>query len=330
MSETRWKGYIGVGQTVASSVITDVYYFGVNNFAWKPNPTINKASLAMGSRAVQRETLTALEAPGSFEFEANPENLGRFLKWALRSDAPTVVDNTDTSFKHTFEPQDTLKAFYIREVKGGADDIIIGPCKINTLALAATAGEKLIATVEFLTSGDGYEDAAAHGAAAFPDVQLKPFIFKQLSDYMDDHSTWPATTADTTWESFNLLINNNLIGDKRTSNGSLYPAELPEDFREISGEFRREFASSALWKQFLAETEKMMLAEFTAGLIAGANYYFLKANIYRAYLLDHDRGADIGGGGGRLVATIPFDALYDTTKLMEMSFELQNMTASYP
>lgn len=329
MAETRHKGYIGVGETSASQVITDVYYFAVDSFAWKVDPTINKASLAMGSRAVQRETLTALRAPGSFTFEANPENLGRILKWSLRTATPGVVDNSDTSFKHTFEPENTLKPFYIREVKGGADDIIIGPCKIDTLALAATAGEKLMATVEFLTSGDGYEDAAAHGAASFPDVQLKPFIFKQLADKLDDHSTWPPTTADTTWESFNLLINNNLDGDKFTSNGKLYPSELPEGERMISGEFKREFASSVLWKKFLAETEQMFLAEFTAGLIAGANYYFLNLNMYRAYLIDHDRGGDMGGGGGRFVATIPFDLLYDTTKLMELAIDLQNMTATY-
>lgn len=327
MSETRWKGYIGVGEVKATDVISDVYYFGVNSFKWKPDPTINKASLAIGKRSVQRETMTALVAPGSFEFEANPENLGRFLKWALRSDAADVVDNTDTSFKHTFVPQDAVKEFYIREKQGAAQDIVIGPCKINTLTLAATAAEKLIATVEFLTSGDGFIDSGVFPATAFPDVQLKPFIFKQLSDYHDNHSTWPPTTQDTTWESFSLVINNNLIGDKFSSTGKFYPAELPEDFREISGEFTREFASDALWKEFLAEQEKMLLADFTAGLIAGSNFYFLKANMYRAYLTDHDPG-DMGGGGGRRMATIPFDVIEDSTKGYELDFELQNKTAT--
>jgi len=329
MSETRWKSYIGIGETVAASVLTDAYYFGVNTFSWKPNPTLNKASEAIGKRSRQRETLVALEAPGSFEFEANPETLGRILKYAMRDSAPTTVDNLDGSYEHTYNLTNDLTPFYIREVKGGADDIIIGPCKVNTLTLAATAGEKLIATVEFLAAAPGYEDAAAHGAASFPDVQLKPFIFKQLADYLDNHGVWPASTQDTTWESFQLTINNNLIGDKRTSDGSLYPSETPPDFRDITGQFTREFASDALWKDFLAEQEKMLRADFTAGLIAGANYYFLKLNMYRAYLDDHDRGGDVGGGGGRLVATVPFTCLEDSTQGQEIQAVLQNTTASY-
>lgn len=330
MSETRWKGYIGIGEDLNVDVLDDVYYFGVNTFNWKPEPSINKASEAIGKRSVQRETLTALTAPGSFEFEANPETLGRVLKYAMRNAAPAVTDNLDGSYLHEYALQDAIAPFYIREVKGGADDIIIGPCKINTLTLAANAAEKLMCTVEFLTASPGYIDAGSFGAAAFPDVQLKPFIFKQLVDKIDDHAAWPATTQDTTWESFSLTINNNLIGDKFSSDGSLYPAETPEDGREISGVFTREFASRQLWLDFLAEQEKMMLAEFTGGIIAGANSYFLKLLMYRAYLTDHDRGADIGGGGGRMVATIPFDCLEDSTEGTELAVELQNTTASYP
>ena len=109
----------------------------------------------------------------------------------------------------------------------------------------------------------------------------------------------------------------------------MYPAETPPDAREISGEFTREFASTALWLDFLAEQEKMLFGQFTAGLIAGTNYYQLTLNVYRAYLLDHDRGADIGGGGGRLVATIPFDALEDATQGQEIQAVLQNTTSGY-
>jgi len=332
----RWQTFLGVDDSQAAGVLANPYYFGVSEFDAPPATTWNKADVAIGDRTHRRMVATMKDLQGRLAYEADPETLLRVLSWAIGAGVATpLAIGTQTSW--AFQPKHTgtiLQSFYAREYKavtGETNGLLYGPCYFNTLQLEATAGEKLQVSADWAAADPAVIAAGVHPAESFPDLELKPFIFKDLAFKQDDFAAYPPTTPDTTVERFMLNINNNLVLDKRTSNGSFYPADpLPVGKVEITGELEMEFASSSLYDKFMAQTYQMLQAKFTGDLmLGGTNSYDLQLDLPRVRLTGHNRGGPIGGGvAERLKAVIPFEALYDTTEATTLLATLQNLTTA--
>lgn len=338
MSGMKWETFIGVDDAQVAGVLTNPYYFGVNSFDLPPAIEFNKADVATGTRSFYRNVPTRKDLAGSLGFEADPETIARLLWWGLGrpvSAAFPVPIGTQTI--HTFKPLKAapiLDPFYVREFKavtGETNGLLYGPAKMNGITLEATAGEKLMASGEFVVSHPAVQAAGVHPAESFPDLETKPFVFDQLVFLDDDHAAFaPATSVAV--ERMMLNIANNLVTDKRAAQAanSQYPSDLPEGKLEINGEIDLQFDNSDRYDDFMANTEKMMQATFTGPIMTGGtNPYLLQINIPRVSLTEHNRGGAIEGGSDRLVATLGFVALYDATELTELEIILQNLTAAY-
>lgn len=330
----RWKTWLAVDETQTAGVLDSAYFFPVNEFGpAAPEKNHNVADVAMGGRQFYRAVETQRSLGGSIEFEADPETLGRMLEWGLGAavSTPLGIGNQTSHVFKALNAGTILKEFYMVEFKpvtGETYGKLWGPAKINTLGLSAVSGEKLMATVDWVGRGD--TDAADNGTPNFgTDLLLKPFIFKDLTFQQVDHGG--ALAGLVTVEQFDLNINNNLITDKRTADGTLYPAAFPEGKVEISGSLIVEFDDATLfWDQFMAETEKAMRATFQSDLMpGGTNYYKLILDLPRVHLMASDRGGSIGGGNDRLRETVQFRALVDSVAVTDLIVTLQNMTTAY-
>jgi hypothetical protein len=331
----KWEGFIGWDDSETAGVLDNPYYFGLQSFDLPPTIERNKAEQATGTRSYNRSVITRKDLAGSLNFESDAETLLRFLSFGVGAGVATPLGIGDqTSWE--FNPLQTgtiLTPFYVREYKaltGETNGLLYGPCKMNSITLEATAGEKLIATGEFFASHPGVAAAGAHGAETFPDLQLKPFTLDELVVLDDDQGAWPPTTSVAA-ERISLTVLNNLVTDKRIAqaSNSQYPSDLPEGKVEVTGEFDMQFDNSASYDDFIAGQEKMLKATFTGGLMTGGtNNYSLEIDLPRIVLDTHNRGGAIEGGNDRFVATIGFSALYDTTETTELRMVLQNLTTA--
>jgi len=314
---SRWEGFIGVGQTLSTDVLTDAYYVAVENCGMEHTAEIERSDTAQGDQEYHRETKLMEDIAGNIELAVDRESIGYFLKYLI-GDAGSPTGSGP--YTHTFSLQDAMEEFYVRRKMGTAEDKVWGKCKINQGTFTAAQAQKLMASFDVV--GYGVVDAGTHSAPSFTDITVQPFVFKQLDFYLDDHSTWPPTTEQVSFESFECVVNRNLVTDKRTANNSYLPSGLPEGKREISGSFTLEYENSDLYDDLLNEQELMMFAQFTDG----ANSLTLK--FPRVRLTSHDRGAEVGGGNDRNVATVEWDALYDATETYSMQAVLTNQKSS--
>jgi len=335
MSGMKWETFIGWDDSETAGVLDNPYYFGVQSFDLPPAIERNLAEQATGTRSYHRSVIVRKDLSGSINYEADAETLTRLLSWGIGAGVATpmgIGDQTSWSFKpkHT---SPVLTPFYIREYKaltGETNGLIYGPSKFNSITLEATAGEKLMASGEFFVSHPAVAAAGVHGAETFPDLELKPFMFDQLVFLEDDHAAFPPSTGVLV-ERFSMTLNNNLVTDRRVAQAanSQYPYNLPEGKVGITGEMDIQFDNADTYQDFIAGQEKMVRATFTGDLMTGGtNNYLLQIDIPRLVLDTHNRGGAIEGGNDRLVATIGFTAMYDSTEATELEATLQNLTTA--
>ena len=310
MGDMRWQGALAIGDGEAAGVLANPYFFGVNSFSDPLTKEFNKADRASGDRSMHRMVEVARDISGSFEVECDPNILAYLLKYTLGTVNSAEDPVASGEYKHEFtmnESGPSTFSLYVRRGKEPPNQTsryIYNGCKINTLTLRAAAAEKLIATVDWVANE--YVDALVN-VETFADLELIPFVFNQLTTYRDDNLGAGVSFPDC--EGFEVVIANNLVVDKRTSNLSLYPQEFPVEKLDVTGNWSRENNETTEWDKFLAETERRYKFEF-AGASMGTNPYTCDIDIPRAHLREVDRG-DIGGGGGRQTQVVSFDALRD-------------------
>lgn len=176
-------------------------------------------------RSKTKPVLVGWRLAGTITFEADPENMGKPLKWALGRQNPAVAAIGTGAYRHYFKlHSDTLSSFTLEEDKQ-LTAIESGGGKVNRLTITNTPGETTRVAMDCVFKAD-----QAKVTATTPTYSTRqPFHYGQTANVVING------TAYTNIRDWEITIDNALITEKPTIDGGLYIKEPDVGQPTVSG-----------------------------------------------------------------------------------------------
>jgi hypothetical protein len=318
----QWKALLGIAEEWAFGSFTiPTRRLGVRRGQIGPIRIGEESSDVTRNRYTYKSTLLGINEEFSLEMWGHSSNLGEILKWTFGTVSPSGVG---ALYQHDYAVADDLRSFSISVDTAIATNptLIVAGCKVNTLTLENAARSPLTVTVEGIAKWHMQAPAlTALVGADHAQFARHPFRFHHLA--FSKGLSGVARSADTTVERVSVTINNNLIPDVVTADQSLYINKLPEGEIQVTGAFDKEFANYDEFDVFIANEQLDLQFTWT-----DANGHILRITLpnCRITALPHPENA---GGNERMMVTIEFVALYDTTSSGLMTGRLTNDVDDY-
>lgn len=272
-----------------------------------------------------RRALTSLDGGGSLTFDVPTKGLGKYLQAMMGSYSTTATQiSATTAYQqiHNLGSADG-KTFTLQKgapsIDGTVNPLTFGGCKVLdwTLTSAPNAIANLALTVDAMSVAPAGAAALALQTASYS-ASTALYAFNQVTVSSFSAMTvasgiWTPTTP----VSMGAVRNISLKGGQPKDNtrwvaGSLTKAEaLVNDYQPITGQIDIDFASMALYNQFVANTSLGIVITFTGGVAGGANNYTLQFTMPACFL--ESGSTPKVGGPGVITVSYPFTALDDGT-----------------
>lgn len=314
-----FRGHIGFGEESSYAVAVARTHF----------TEINSESIQLNQALIESESLyrrgvinTRVEVgnrtvSGDIEFEATYEGWGKIAKHAFGSVATSTPDPTSnpTVKRHLFTITDLLPTGLTIEAYRDQTSFVTNPnrchlftgCKISSLAFSNSAEETLRVVASVMGSND----------AGFVAKSTPTFFNTRLAVYHQGEISWGGTVLDV--EDFNITLNNNL--EYRPVIGSQVTREpTPSAKVEVSGSFTVEFDSEAMYEDFRASTERVLVITYQGANIASSFYKYIKLTVNVGRILS---AAVMLNEFGRLKLDIGFKGYRSLTQ-NELELEIQS------
>lgn len=321
----EWEGVIGIAKEQIWGVpfIAPTKKIACNTVSARTVPTVPDDVRATKTRMARLAVLTALVEEFSWEQWVNPLNIGEVLEYLFGS----VVDGIPgPPYLHTYSMATTsggLPGFtlFVDRGVGASPTKAITGSKINQVTFENSAADILLASIEGVGRNTVDKTAMIITDADCAQFATDPFIFSDLVYRQALNAA--ALAVDQTLENLSIVINNNIVVDKRTADNSMFIQEQNAGMLEVTGSYDKEFESWAEYNAFVANQQLDM--EFT--WTSGAN--ILQLLIPNARITNLPL-PDIGGSSDRAIVTIEFKGLYDCTAAYGISCLLTNTEEDYP
>jgi hypothetical protein len=314
-----WQGQMGVGvESVYGTPVAVTRYIPCQTGNSETTAERVPSEEARGTRWQYRNEKTGLDYTFTWEQWGTPGDIGEAIYYALGAISTQVLIGTER--RHTITPASSLPSFTMsldRAVTATPTFRGAG-AKINTLTFENTARDVLRLSIEGSLQQHAWAAAISPGDSDYE--TMRPLQFKDLAFSKGYNGASPS--SDTTIERLMLSINNNLITDKVTANGSDYIAALPEGILEVTGAFDREFEDVADFNAFVADQQLDVLATWT-GSSMGTNDFRLQIDCPNARITTHPL-PPAAGTSERGMYTVEFSALYYTTDTRVLAVILDN------
>jgi len=312
----EWEGVIGIAeeQVWGDAFRAATKKIACNTVSARTIPIVPDDTRATKTRMARLAVLTGLTEEFSWEQWVNPLNIGEVLKFVFGS------VSTGGSYTHTYSMATTagglppFTLFVDRGVAASPTKAIAG-AKINQITIENSVADILLATVEGVGRTSSSKEAMSISAADCARFATDPFIFSDLAYRQALNGV--ALAADETIENLSIVINNNIVTDKRSADGSLYIQEPKAGMLEVTGSYDKEFESYAEYNAFIANQQLDLSFTWTSG----TNILQLLIPNARITALPLP---DIGGSSDRAMVTIEFRGLYDCTDSYGISCILTN------
>jgi len=319
----RWEGLTGIAEETDFGIAVEATkVLAVNRGVANVDVTRPDDQRATGLRWRFRSIVTGLDTSYEMELECEAENIGHFLNWGLGSVSSATLDGDET--RHTFTPAASLDSFTFTVDRGVGDSPakLYSGNKVGTLRLENAAREILMMTV----SGIGKQEADGSAlSATLTEFDENPFTFDQLGVSIGLNGA--EQSSDTAIERIMFEINNNLVENKYTADGTKYRNAIPEGRLMVTGEYDKEFESISEYNAYVANQQLDITATWT-GASMGTNNYRLLVDIPEAKITSVPL-PDIEGTDDRGIYTVSFETLYGITDEYVVSILLDNEVASY-
>lgn len=258
------------------------------------------------------------QVDGSVAFQPEPQTLGWLLK-AICGQATIPVSGDDLQ-THKFLPLDSadfderasLQPFTIVTDRDVASGMAYQGCLANQLALEASNGELLSATIDWI-------------GATYQDIANEAPVFS-------DDAPWAWDTASISFngvgnaELRSLSINHaNNLESVYTLSSSKAPHKIKRTGHvNISGNMVLCFISNSMMSEFIAQNERQLIVNFLSDVQSPANF---KIDLPKCRFTEYQTGIN---GAGLLELTASFVGKYDTTSSYAIEYTLVNTTPGYP
>lgn len=256
-----------------------------------------------------------IETGGDINFNPRYGNRGftRLLKHALGSVSSVQPDITTNplAYRHTFTPADALPKGLDIEIAKGIHSHLHSGCKVASLRLSFSAGEKMTASATFV----GREQTVVASPTS-------------LSLVAGEGNLIVANNASLTWNG--ATVSRVISGEVSIENpidrifdiSSRYTLE-PENSgkRRISGNFVFQVQDDVIYNDYRNNNRRALVLTITGATISGAYAYDLVFTIAVAELRDAIQSAD---SPGVLTATAAFECYLDDANASEVSIRVTN------
>jgi len=179
--------------------------------------------------------------------------------------------------------------------------------RINNLTVAATVGEPVRLTAEFM-----FKDSTQQSdniASSLSISSAAPFIYTDgVFRYANTEANAATTTSEERIQSFELSINNNLEAGREL--GSDVLRVLPAKRREISFTITQRFDTTTSYTRFIQATQGAVELKFTGDAITAEHNYEMTIRLPKVFLNSPD--PELGGANELLSSQITYDVLVDS------------------
>jgi tail tube protein len=272
----------------------------------------------------QRRSLVSIDAGGPVVFDLATKGMGKWMQACMGSYTTTATVMTGSAYQqiHNLGSADG-KTFTLQKgapsIDGTVNPLTLGGCKVMdwTLTSGPNAIASLALTVDAMSIAPTGASALALQAASYSATNSL-FAFNQatVSSYAAMtvvSGVWTPTTPATMGVVRNLSLKGGQPKDNtRWQAGSTTKAEaLVNDFQPITGQIDIDFASMALYNQFVANTAGGIQIAFTGSIISGSTPFSLTFNMPASYL--ESGSTPKVGGPGIITVSYPITSLDDGT-----------------
>jgi len=318
----QWQGMMGIAieSNYGTAVTTPTRYIDVNEASFNPEVDIRVKESATSTRVQTDMVKTGIDYSFNWEQWGTPNTLAELLYCALGSEGYSYNLLATGEHQHTFyeSTASSLPSFTIFFDHGISNQYRGYGCKIGSLTIESAAREVMLVSVEGICQGE----TTGSFSPTVPDdiISIDPFIFKNL--VFSNSYCGAGLSQNTAIERYSITINNNLIGDKNTANGSYEISALPEGVLEVTGEFDIEFSGADEYNGYKNLQETNIKAVWT-GEPMGTNDFSLELHMPNCRIETLER-PPIAGSSDRGVITVSFRGLYDASSDYLIKAVLQN------
>ena len=302
----QWEGIVGLAeeQVWGDGINNPTTLIGVISAGQIVEPIIPDDARATKIRAPRVAVLTGLNYAFNWQQWVNREVIGEALKYLYGS----VQTSGGGPYTHTYAHATTddglpgFTFFVDRAIDGSNPTDALAGCIMNQGTFENAAADVLMATFEGVGRSRSQEAIISISSAQCTELGLDPFIFSELTFRQGLNGA--VLSTDTTIENLSIVINNNIVTDKRSADGSLFIQQPKAGMIEITGSFDVEMEDYLRFDAFEANQQVDVEATWSDGT------YSLLIRVPNARFTAHPL-PDIGGNSDRAVVTVEFRGLYD-------------------
>lgn len=316
----RWQGITALGkESTYGRLAPYTRVIAVNTGSCEVTRVAVEDERATSSRYQYRSVLTGLDYSFSFEVWAVPDMIGEILLFTLGS---VTTSPSNSKYRHDFSVAESLPSFSLYVDHGLATNptFQLAGAKVGTLTIESAARGVTVLRTEGNGRSHSWGSAINVDSDTVDSFTKNPLIFSHLIFSKAFGNASPARDVEV--ERFALTINNNLVTDKITADGSLYIYNLPEGILEVTGSFEKEFNSTTEFNSFV-ENERLNIEAVFESEEGTLGFKLPDCRITSLPL------PEIAGSSERQTFTVDFRAIYDTTSATSISAYLINSVSSY-
>lgn len=307
----------------------DVYDFMTDDPAINPVQTVIKLP-TIQTREQRRSTAGDYHMEGNVPMFVDPEGaLGFILECGIGA-STSAQQGATSAYKHTWQPDDTLKTLTTWLKRGGNQQIKIPYTLVNTINFKQGLNEVLMMNVGIIGQKDQIADD--FGDASYSTVT--PFRSQDLTVSIAGSDAAQAAQV----HNVDLTIDNGFNIQDCMVFGSRHYAAHVGGKRKVSGSFDMWFDSDVEYERFWGDaatpatdpeteiTATTLQFNWDTGIEADTGYNY-ELDIAMDEVIYESTKVSIGGG--RVKQTVDFFAEYDATATNEIEFYLVNTVVSY-
>lgn len=276
---------------------------------------------------------------GSIEFplDIGVDAIVNLIKQCLGGTVSSAQVATTGSYTHTLRVGDMesnadsagssdMKGLTVEVRKGGDHVWAFMGMRVNQLTISGAVGEPVMGSVELI--GKDFTTAASLSTTVSYSTTL-PFNFTDITIQHAD--TLSGSYTATTWQSFELTINNNLVNDLRQLGDRVLGA-LPVATQDISLNLTQRFDTTTAYGYWTSETARAFKITLNTGdtitTQTGATTYSMRVDLPRAYL-DSSAIPNVGSRDDVLSLDQQWTVLHDAGLGYGVQMSINNATAAY-
>lgn len=261
----------------------------------------------------QGEFVGARTHEGNYEFDLVPDHLGHFLLSAMGAVSSAAKGGDATVYDHTFTESTATPVSMTIEEKVGENIRRYAGCNVDSLKIAAKAGEIVTGSIGIKAKSNASASAIS---AAYTNVT--PFNFKDAVFKIGGASI--AEISGFEFEYKNNIEFGHAIGNNDPAYQDLKPSEVSVKFDAYLDN-----TTLAEMTAYLANTARALSIELTGGAIGTSSFYKLVITIPVVYLTS----ASTPISDGFNVLSAEGQAIYDTATSKLFNAVLTNLVTAY-